>query len=338
MKNELPTKLKTYIPLFVRRNFARKVIAIFFAILLYMKVSTQLDEEQVMQRIPINIVTHGNIDVINYLPETVDITVRGSKQKVRLLTPSNIRIEIPIDNEMLKRYNYQLNKSFSMILNEQYIHLPSGISFIRVIPNDITIHCDKRITKEVQVKPVFRGVLPIDYERGEVDVIPKTVAVTGPETILKDIKAIPTETIYLDKTTVEDFMVDIGVQPIDKKTLVSPASVQVKVEIYKSIGTRVVDDVPVCVLLGKQNTKLGFKPKLLSNTVNITLRGPNSQLEMLTKNKIKAFVDVSNFNKPGIYQTKVDCWINDPRINVKFIEPTILNVELLQTLSTEKTK
>jgi YbbR domain-containing protein len=330
MKHELFKNLNSYVPLFIRRNFARKVIAIFFAILLYMKVSTQLDEERVMQRIPVNIVARGDIDIMNYLPDTVDMTVRGSKQKVKLLTPSDIRIEIPVDNQVLKQYNYQLNKSFSMILGTQDISMPPGISLIRIIPNEVTIHCDKRISKEVPVIPSFRGSPPVDYERGELEVIPKTVSLTGPETILKDINTIPAETIYLDKTTVENFMVDRKVLSVDKKILVSPTSVQIKVEIYKSMGTSVFDDVPVCVLLGKQNAKLGFMPKLLSNTVNITLRGPNSQLELLTKNQIKAFVDVSDFNKPGIYQPKVDCWINDPRINVKFIEPTMLNVELLQ--------
>jgi YbbR domain-containing protein len=225
-----------------------------------------------------------------------------------------------------------------MNLGAEYIHLPPGISLIRVTPNDVTIHCDKRITKEVSVIPTFRGSTPIDYERGEVKVTPKTVTLTGPETILKDIKSIPTKTINLDKTTVGDFMVERKMQSVDKKILISPASVQVKVEIYKSRETSVFDNVPVRVLLGEQNAKLGFIPKLPSNTVNITLRGPNSQLEMLTNNQIKAFVDVSNFNKPGIYQVKVDCWVNDPRINVKFVEPVMLNVELLQATSTDKAK
>ena len=338
MKYEFLIKLNSYIPLLIKRNFARKLIAIFFAILVYMKVSTQLGEEQVLQRIPINVVAHGNLDVMNYTPKTIAVTISGSKQKIKLLTPSDIRVEIPINNQTLKQYNYQVNKSFSMNIGDQYIHLPPGIDLIRAIPSTVTVHCDKRITKEVPVTPTFRGSPPIDYERGEIKLIPKTVSLTGPEAILKDIKTIPTEPVYLDKTTVEDFMADRKVQSVDKKILISPASVQVKVEIYKTIGTSVFDDVPVSVLLGKQNTKLGFKPKLLSNTVNITLRGPSSKLEMLTKNQIKAFVDISDYNKPGIYQIKVDCWINDPKINVKFIEPTLLNVELQPTSSPTKTE
>ena len=324
-------KLNSFIPLFIRRNFGRKVIAVFFAILLYMKVSTQLGEEQILQRIPINVVPHGNIDVMNFYPETVDITVRGSKQKIRLLTPSDIRIEIPITETVLKQHNFQINKSFSIDISDQYIKLPPGINLIRTTPNDITIHCDKRISKEVKVEVAFKGTPPIDYERGEVTTIPKTATLTGPESILKDIKTIPTAPVYLDKTTVDNFMVDRKLQSVDEKILVSPSSVQVKVEIYKVMGTSVFDNIPVNILLGKENAKLGFKPTLLSNTVNITLRGPNSELEMLAEEQIKAFVDISKFNKPGIYQVKVDCWTNDPRINVKFIEPAMLNVELLST-------
>ena len=338
MKNELFKKLISYLPLFIRRNFARKVIAIFFAILVYVKVNTQLGEEHVLQHIPVNIVAHGNIEVMNYLPETVDVTISGSKQKINLLTPSDIRIEIPISEITLKQHNYQLNKSFSMNINNTNLYMPAGISLIRVTPADVTIHCDKRITKDVPVTPTFRGYPPMDYERGEVKVIPKMVSLSGPETILNDIKTIPTEPVYLDKSTVENFMVDKKVQSVDNKVLVSPSSVQIKVEIYKTMETSVYDDVPVCALLGKLNTALRFKPKLLSKTVNITLRGPYSKLEMLNKSQIKAFVDLSKYNKPGIYQVKVDCWIKDPRINVKFIEPIMLNVELLQTDSIQKIK
>ena len=338
MRHLLFTKIRSFIPNFIKRNFGRKIVAIFFAVLVYMKVSTQLGEELVLQRIPVHVVAHGSIDVMNYLPSTVDVTISGSKQKVKLITPSDVRIEIPITKEILKQHNFELNKTFSISINNSNIHLPQGINLIRVIPEDIAIHCDKRIRKDVPVTPTFRGNPPLDYERGEVDVIPKAVSLTGPETILKDIITIPADPVYLDKTTVEDFMVDRKIQPIDKKILVSPESVQVKVEIYKTMETRVFDNIPVSVLLGKLNTKLGFKPKLLSHSVNITLRGPNSQLEMLTKSKIKAFVDISRFNKPGIYKVKVDCWINDSRITVKFIEPAMLNIELLLTSSTENLK
>ena len=330
MKYNLFSKLNSYVPLFIRRNFGRKVIAIFFAILVYVKVSSQLGEEKVLQRIPINIVAHGNIDVMNYQPNTVNVTIRGSKRKVSLLSSSDIRIEIPITERTLKQHNYKLNQSFSMNINERWMHIPSGLSLIRVTPNDLTIHCDRRTSKTVPIIPVFRGSPPMDYERGEVTIIPQTVTLTGPETILKDINSISTEPIYLDKTTVDDFLVDSKVQSVDRKILASPSLAQVGVEIYKAIGTNVFDDIPVDILFGKQNAKFYAKLKLSSNTVNVTLRGPKSHLEMLTDSQIKTFVDISNFNKPGIYQVKVDCWVNDPKVSVKFIEPSILNVELLK--------
>ena len=170
----------------------------------------------------------------------------------------------------------------------------------------------------------------MDYEKGDVEVQPlQTVTLTGPETILKDIDTISTEPIYLDKTTVDKFMVDRKVQLVDKKILSSPSSVQVDVEIYKTMSTSVFDNIPVNILFGKQNAKFSNRLKLSSNTVNITLGGPKSHLEMLSPDHIKAFVDVSGFNKPGIYKAKVDSWIKDQKVDVKFIEPAILNVELL---------
>ena len=80
-------KMNSYVPLFIRRNFGRKVIAIFFAILVYVKVSSQLGEEKVLQRIPVNIVAHGDIDVMSYQPSSFNVTIKGPKRKVSLTDP-----------------------------------------------------------------------------------------------------------------------------------------------------------------------------------------------------------------------------------------------------------
>jgi len=332
MKSNSLEKINSYVPNFIRRNFGRKVIAIFFAILVYVKVSNQLGEEQVFQRIPVHVVAQGNIEVMNFKPEFIDVTVKGTKRTVRLTTPTDINIEVSISKEVLKHNNFNINKSFIINLNENNALLPSGLTLIKLSPNNITVHCDKQITKTVPVYPVFKGSPPLDYARGDIKVIPQSVSLTGPQTILNDISSISTKPIFLDQTTVDDFQVERHMQLTDDKTLISPNTVQVKVEIYKTMGTRVFENIPVNILLGKNNTY--FNSKLIANKVNITVRGTKSHLEILTRNDLIAFVDVANYNKPGIYQVKVDCWLNDSSIKVKFIEPAILNVELARSLPT----
>ena len=319
-------KLNSFVPGFIRRNFLRKVIAIFFAILVYMKVSTELGEEKIIQEIPINFVTHGNIEIMGYKPKTVNITVRTSKKSVNLLTHSGFRIDVPVSDTILKKYKESGYDHINIDINKSFIHTPSGVDIVSVNPSDLTVRCDKNISKKVSVETLFKGTPPLDYKRGVSTITPKHVTITGPESILKEVKTVNTDPIILDMTTVDSFQVDKKLQPIAPKIISSPSSVQVKVEVYKALTTRVFENIPLFVLSSSKFEIL--TPKLLTHTVDVTLHGPKSHLELLTKNQIRAFVDISSYSKPGIYESKVETWCKDPKVDIKFIEPSFVKVEL----------
>jgi YbbR domain-containing protein len=322
-------KLNSFIPSFIRRNFLRKVIAIFFAILVYMKVSTELGEEKIIQGVPINFVTHGNIEVMGFKPRDVNITIRASKKSVNLLTHSGFRIDIPITDEILKKYKSTDYDHINIDINQSYVHTPSGVDIVSINPSDLTVRCDKNVSKKVPVEPLFKGAPPLDYMKGVITVTPKHVTLTGPESILKEVKTINTDPIILDMSTVDSFQVDKKLQPVAPKVISSPSSVQVKVEVYKALATRVFENIPLFVL--SSNKYEMFTSKLLTHTVDVTLHGPKSHLELLTKNQIRAFVDIASYSKPGIYEAKVDTWCKDSKLDVKFIEPSFVKVELTPT-------
>jgi YbbR domain-containing protein len=319
-------KLNSFVPSIIRRNFLRKVIAVFFAILVYTKVSTELGEEKVIQSVPINFITHGNIEVMGYKPRTANITIRASKKSVNLLTQSGFSIDIPITDTILKKYkNTEYNHVNVDIINS-YVQKPVGVDIVSITPADITISCDRNISKKVSVEPSFKGTPPLDYKKGEVSITPKHVTLTGPESILKEIKSIDTKPVLLDMSSVDSFQVDKKLQSIAPKIITVPSSVQVKVEIYKALASRVFDNIPLFIL--DNNNSEAFHAKLLTHSIDVTLHGPKSHLELLTKNQIRAFVDVSNYTKPGIYESKVDTWCKDSKLNVKFVEPSFIKVEL----------
>ncbi|HJO91978.1 MAG TPA: CdaR family protein [Victivallales bacterium] len=321
-------KLNSYIPKFIRRNFGRKAIALAFALLVYFKVSNQLGEESIITNIPVNITAYGSVEVLAYAPTKITITVKGSKNKIRLLTASDINIDLKIDKSILKNRNFSPYKPIMFKIDQSDITLPGNINIVKIAPEEIAVHLDTRATKIVKVVPVYKGTLPKDFVKGEIKVIPNTVSITGPRSIIKQIKSLMTQPILLDKTTVGSFQVDKDFQDVDKDILISPKSVQINVEIYKANGTRVFNNIPISILTG--DNKVDSKIKLSQNYVNITLWGLNSHLEMLSRNSIRAFADISKFNKPGIYEAKIDCWLKDSALKVKFIEPSYLKVEILK--------
>ena len=327
-------KLNSFVPGFIKKNFLRKVIAIFFAILVYMKASTELGEEKIIQSIPINFITHGNVEVMGYKPKTVNLTVRASKKSVNLLTHSSFRIDIPITDAILKKHKNTNYDHIIIDIKQSYIHSPSGVDIISVNPSDLTVRCDKNISKTIPIEPLFKGAPPLDYKKGVITITPKHTTVTGPESILKEVKSVNTDPIQLDMSTVDSFQVEKKLQPIATKIIASPSEVQIKVEIYKALATRVFENIPLFLLIS--NKLIIYTPKLLTRTVDVTLHGPKSHLELLSKNQIRAFIDTAAYNKPGIYEAKVDTWCKDPKLDVKFIEPSFVKVELTQAKSIKK--
>ncbi|MCF7791231.1 MAG: hypothetical protein K9M56_04450 [Victivallales bacterium] len=321
-------KLNSFVPYFIRHNFLRKVIAVFFAILVYLKVSTEIGEEKIIQGVPVNFITHGNIEIMTYKPKTVNLTVRTSKKSINLLTASKFRVDINISEDILEKYKNSEYSHINIDFSKEQVHAPTDVHVLSVNPSDLTVQCDKNISKKVKVEPRFEGSLPQDYKYGEVSLTPKHITLTGPESIIKEIKTVNTKPISLGPSTVASFQVDKKLQQVAPKIIATPSSVQVKVEIYKALTTRVFKNIPVHIM--SASSIQNFLPKLLTRAVDITLHGPKSHLELLTRNKIKAFIDISNYNKLGIYESKVEVWCKDITLNIKFVEPSYIKVELNQ--------
>ena len=266
--------------------------------------------------------------MLAYAPTKITLTVKGTKNRIRLLTASDINIDLKIDKNILNNKRISPYKPVIFKLDQSDITLPSNVKLVKITPEEVAVHLDTRSTKTVKVIPAYEGTLPQDFDKGEIKVIPNTVSITGPESIIKQIKSLMTRPILLDKTTVGSFQVDKDFQEVDKDILISPKSVQINVEIYKAKGTRVFENIPLGLL--SSGNEADEKVKLSKSYVNITLWGLNSNLEMLNRNSLRAFADISKFKKPGIYDAKIDCWLKDSALKVKFIEPSYLKVEILK--------
>lgn len=327
---ELLKKLNSYVPNFISRNFGRKMIAIFFAMLVFAKVSNELSEEKIVQDVSITILKKGNVEVLAYNPETVEVTVKGSKNRLNLLSNANIRIEIPVDEIKLNRLESEpgMARTVNYTIDLSDVKTPNGVSVVEVFPSEISIRLDHLKSKEVPVEVSFQGGLPDDYSIGEIRVVPKVVSVSGPSSIIEQIDFLTTKPIILDKGTVDGFSVERTFQIGDKKILISPKSVQVSVDVYKAMDTRLFQNIIVNMLIDHTPVKY-YKVHLLTDKVNVTLGGLNSRLSGLKLEQLKAFVDLSKISKPGIYDLSVDCWLMDPGVSLKFIDPPVIKAEIM---------
>jgi len=316
--------INSYLPKFIRRNFVRKLIAIIFAFLVYFKVSNQLGEEWLIQNVPITFIKNSNIEVLAYKPSCVDVMVRGSKNRVRLLTQNDVKIMLPISTSIFKNSEFSPDKPVLFNINNEDIKLPYGIEVIGVMPQDITLHMDKEISRTLPVIPTFIGNMPQDYERGIVKVIPENVTISGPENLIEGMKSIPTNPIFVDRSSVRSFQSEVKFQSFDKNILITPQSVQVNVEVIKVNETIEFRQVPIEILKSVNNSNLKYNLQVTS--ADATISGLASTLEMLNSSEIHLFVDCSKIDKPGTYSLSLECWLKEQSLRVKFIYPENVTV------------
>ena len=158
----------------------------------------------------------------------------------------------------------------------------------------VTIAIEPRSgVREVRVQPNIVGELPEGYFTTEFDYNPKTIVVSGPETVLNNLPgSISTAPIDLsDKTS--SFEVTVPVElPDDRLVIVTGRAVTVIVGIDTQTITRQFDDIPVEFVGGR----IGLEYNTVNDEVTVLLTGPQPLLSQLTENDLSVLVDVSNMD------------------------------------------
>lgn len=322
MNDEKLKKMISWIPPFIRYDFLRKLIALFFAVLVWWKVSSEIGVEEVIRQVPVDISTSPNIMILDDKIPNVDVTLHGSQKLLNLLSPSDIKVKIPI-----RGVQFEKRRIIKQQIQKTNIVKPSGVEVTRIYPEILVINVDRKASRKVSVKAKFTGSPPEDYACGEVHLIPEYVMVTGPGSEIENITSLQTEAILLDKSTIEDFeyYVDIS-EGKYRKISINPPKVNARVEIYKKYDTRVFSSVPVRVLglLDAESSVQKQDPK----TVDITVGGLKRALDLMDGSELKPFIDISDFKKSGNFKVKVDCWISLSKVRVTQVNPAELEIKI----------
>ncbi|MDD3886756.1 MAG: hypothetical protein PHI35_07785, partial [Victivallaceae bacterium] len=92
---------------FVCRDFWRKAIALFFAILVYFAVRQQISEVQTMSGVPVEIALPAGLVNANPKPVTVTLTVRGSRRDLQSRIKPMGRVEVD-ENRFVSGKSYRI--------------------------------------------------------------------------------------------------------------------------------------------------------------------------------------------------------------------------------------
>ena len=307
------------LPDFIAHDFLRKFIALIFAILIWGRVSSKLDDEEKIRGIHVEIRMPQEFVLMEDTPFDIDVTLRGSKQKLNKITSEDLKVSVYIGDPVQGP-----NKIF---VSKADISLPKGVTIVGIgYPKNRDVLIDRKMSKRVPVKLTLIGSLMEGYAFNIRELIPKKVTISGPRSIIENEFEARAD-LLLGRDNVEDFDTPLKIQR-KRYVTIMPNSVMARIEIFKKDRSREYQDVPI--------KPFGYYPsgeqiEIVPIKATVVVNGQRSTVETLTLDDIVVYCDMSKITKPGEYTLNTQCWIKKKGVNLLSIKPATVNVRVSNT-------
>ncbi len=296
------------------QNLFLKLLSLAFAVLLWFFVVLEDKvEKEVPAEIKIKNIPQGLI-LVKKPPEFVMVHVNGPRSILRNLERNPLTITLNLEDFGPGKHLIKIKA--------KYLNLPAGLKVIKITPPQIEIVLEKVASKTVPVEPGIYGSPPPGWKIVSIQVKPKKVKVSGPQSVISKLKRVRTKAVDINGAT-KDIKkeVSLNLPPLVKA---EPDKVELYVKIVEHIVTREIKDLPVQVL----GLKKKFKIKLYAEKVDVVLQGPERVLKTLSDLEIEAYIDVSHL-APGRYWLKVKLRV-PPEIKVLKVEPAKIRARIFR--------
>jgi YbbR domain-containing protein len=273
--------------LFVR-NWAIKLAALFFAIMLYVAVAAQ---QPLTQSFPMQLVlTVPPGRTVKEQPAGVVVLITGKGSEVMKLRSFPRVIEKAIPDTFSATV-------WRVHLQPADVEIPKGtdVQVVDITPRDVDVVMDSASKKDVRIVPLVRVEAESGYVVRGISILPSVARVVGPQKSLARLDSVTTEPIVISSVN-GPFSRTV---PIDTTPLgvvrIAPKEVRVAGEVA-AIIERSITGVPITTAAS------GFTGFLLSpERVAVSVRGPESKVNGLTRDSLRVVAHLVGRAGPGGY-------------------------------------
>jgi len=214
-------------------NAGLKLVAIAFATVLFF-----IAREETIREVEIEVplaTTAPEADrvLMSQPPSSVRVRIRGNAARLTDILARRTPYELNLSE-------FGNNQTVLLVPESLETHLGEGIKVLSVSPSSFTIQFDRMETRSVPVSiDILQG--PGAYWKVAVDrqsVDPRQVEITGPSSLLDQIRTVHTEALDLSNIT-KDFAGKVALEKKDG-VKVNPSSVQVIIPIEEETGSRLI--------------------------------------------------------------------------------------------------
>jgi hypothetical protein len=171
---------------YVLHNFGLKVLSLLLAAGLWFLISPDEQPAEVAVRAPI-VFQHvpAQLEISSESIPEAQIRVRGPERVIRQLQANEIHAEIELADVKPGERTFDLTS--------QQVRHPPDVTVVQVVPSQLHLAFDTRMTRDVEIHPRVTGDF-VDSER-QVSADPPRITITGPRHHVEKIDAATTDPI-----------------------------------------------------------------------------------------------------------------------------------------------
>jgi YbbR domain-containing protein len=211
---------------YVLHNFWLKLLSLLLAAGLWWRISPDEQPAEVSLHAPIvfqHVPTHLEISSES-VPEA-QIRVRGPERAIRQLQANEVHAEIDLGEAKAGE------RTFS--LTSQQVRHPSDVRVVQVVPSQLHLAFDTRLTREVDIHPRVTGNFAEGEQITRVDVEPPRITITGPRHHVEKVDAATTDPLDATGTRGSAVFTTNVYVPDPLVQVVEPISIRVTVFVQK---------------------------------------------------------------------------------------------------------
>jgi YbbR domain-containing protein len=172
---------------YVFNNLGLKLISLALAVGLWLAVARDPVAEVAVE---VAIEFHNippNLEISSENIPKAQIRLRGPERVIRRLQPSDVYAEIELTGLRPGERTFDLTT--------QEIHEPAELEVVQVVPSQVHLSFDSRLTRQVPVQPRVVGTFASGYGIERVVVDPATITISGPKKHVEAVESAITDAV-----------------------------------------------------------------------------------------------------------------------------------------------
>jgi YbbR domain-containing protein len=270
-------------------DWPAKIISLAAAALLFLFYRVNTMDERFFS-VPLQVDPPAGLAIGKPYPKSARVTLRGKEEAIFSVLEEDVEVYADLER-------FQAEGQYRVPV--RIVRHGSSLNIepldIRVEPAEISVTLEQRIEKTVDLEPVIRGTPPAGFDLVQYTIIPDSIQISGPRSLVNSIETIKLEEIDLEGRT-EDFSEQVTI--VEENPLIDYSRARTVVFrgiLREAVIIKTFENVDIISIDLSPDLKLAEPlPK-----GSIRIQGNQRVIEALPLEQLRLVIDCGEIEKPG---------------------------------------